>query len=113
MNSASQQPAGPHADEAGSAECALFGAEDFQVLLDDLVTDSAPRMFAVVQELGEREDAWVAAWGLAFEDRAEVVGVHGRTRMSLRSPEAALRYFSPDKATRPRLIWARPVSQDQ
>lgn len=74
---------------------------------------SAPRMFAVVQEFGEREDAWVAAWGLAFEDRAEVVGVHGGTWMSLRSPEAALRYFSPDKATRPRLIWPRSVSQEQ
>lgn len=107
MNAASQQPTGPHSAETRSAEPAPLGTDTFEALLEDLVRESAPRVFAVVQELGEREDGWVAAWGMAFEDRAEVLGVHCNARMSLRSPESALRYFNAEADARPRLVWVR------
>lgn len=111
MNAASQQPIGPHGAEASSAEPAPLGADTFEALLEDLVRESAPRVFAVVQELGEREDGWVAAWGMVFEDRTEVLGVHCNARMSLRSPENALRYFNPEDDARSRLVWVRDYSK--
>jgi hypothetical protein len=42
-----------------------------------MVAAHAPRIFAVVQEWGERVDARIAAWGLSFEDHAELLGVDG------------------------------------
>ena len=44
--------------------------QEFAELAQGLVTDSAPRVFALLAEVGERADGWVAMWGLAFEDRA-------------------------------------------
>ncbi|MEU4740525.1 hypothetical protein AB0G02_08650 [Actinosynnema sp. NPDC023658] len=72
----------------------LCGETEFAELLDTMVTTAPPRVFAVVQEFGERLDAWVAAWGFAFEDRAEVFAVDDRSRMSLGKPENALHLFS-------------------
>ncbi|RDG37275.1 hypothetical protein DVH02_15465 [Streptomyces corynorhini] len=74
-------------------------------MLAEVVADSAPRLFAVVQEVGDREDGWVAAWGLAFEGRAEVVAGGGDVRMSLSSAEGALRYFGRGEEARASLYW--------
>lgn len=81
----------------------------FEQELCGLVLDSAPRLFAVVQVCGEgREDAdgWVVAWGLADEDgRAHVIGVDGRTRMTLASAERVLRHFGRWPGVSARLVW--------
>jgi hypothetical protein len=76
----------------------------FDHLVNQLVTEIAPRLFAVVQEYGDHEDGRVAAWGLAFDDRVEVIGAEGSPRMSLRAPESALRFYRGDRIT-VRLKW--------
>ncbi|MFF9507361.1 hypothetical protein ACF1BU_13940 [Streptomyces sp. NPDC014724] len=88
----------------------LLGEEEFWLLVNGLVAETAPRVFAVVQEYGDHEDGWVAAWGLAFEDRAEVIRVDCGARMSVRSPESALRYFRSTAACVPRVVWAPVIS---
>ncbi|MFJ1643777.1 hypothetical protein [Streptomyces sp. NPDC088258] len=82
-----------------------LGHGEYAALLAEVVADSAPRLFAVVQEVGDREDGWVAAWGLAFEDRAEVVPYGGGVRMSLPSAEGALRHFGRGGEVRASLYW--------
>lgn len=86
----------------------LCGEPEFSALLTELALAEAPRLFAVVQEYGERVDARIAGWGLAFEDRADVVGVEGGIRMSLSSPERALRGFRTSPHIHPRLVWLSP-----
>ena len=51
--------------------------------MDGLVADFAPRVFAVVQEYGDRVDGRIAAWGVAFTDHTEVIGVVGTVRIWL------------------------------
>lgn len=47
---------------------------EFAQEIAELVAAEAPRLFAVVQEYGERVDGRIAAWGLAFEDHARSSG---------------------------------------
>jgi hypothetical protein len=68
----------------------LWSDEEFDKLVREMVVDDAPRVFAVVQVEGEREDAWIVGWGLAFEDGEgrmvyEVVGCGGAKRVRVRS----------------------------
>lgn len=65
------------------------------------IVAAAPKMFAVVEEYGDHSDRRVAAWGMAFANRATVVGVHGGSHLSMHSPEAALRAFNANSE----LIW--------
>jgi hypothetical protein len=83
----------------------LCGELEFSVLVTEMALAQAPRLFAVVQEYGERVDARVAGWGLAFDDRVDVIGVEGRLRMSMSSPERALRGFRTSPHVHPRLVW--------
>ncbi|MBB5800797.1 hypothetical protein F4560_000565 [Saccharothrix ecbatanensis] len=53
----------------------------------------APRLFAIVEEYGEAEDARVAGYGLAYPDRAEVGSVEGGFRLSSESAESARMVF--------------------
>ncbi|MFE4360139.1 MULTISPECIES: hypothetical protein [Streptomycetaceae] len=81
----------------------------FDQELCGLVLDTAPRLFAVVQVCGENADGWVAAWGLADSDgRSHVISINGRTRMTLPSPERAVRHFSGRPGITARLIWLSP-----
>lgn len=82
--------------------------ERFAALLENVVADEAPRLFAVVQEYGERVNFWIAAWGMAFDDHAEVVRVDRRLRMNLQAPENALRFFTRADDIRARLVWFNP-----
>ncbi|WP_418153922.1 hypothetical protein [Actinoalloteichus caeruleus] len=79
---------------------ARFAAE-----LRSMVTEQEPRLFAVVQEYGVRVDARIVAWGLAFTDSAEVVSIERGVRMSLRTPNHALRAFRFGEHIRARLVW--------
>ena len=62
----------------------------------------------MVQEYGERVDGRIAAWGLAFEDYADVIGLDHSTYLGLRSPERAIRLFSRHPHITARLTWAHP-----
>ncbi|MBB5801277.1 hypothetical protein F4560_001045 [Saccharothrix ecbatanensis] len=81
---------------------------EFATILEQMVADEAPRLFAVVQEFGDRVDGRIAAWGMAFADHAEVVSVEHRRRMSLQAPENALRLFAVGGQVRVRLVWFTP-----
>ena len=83
----------------------LCGETEFTELVAEMVVDEAPRLFAVVQEYGERVDGRIAAWGIALEGRAEIVGVDGGATMSLRSPERAARIFSRHPDITARVVW--------
>jgi hypothetical protein len=84
----------------------LGSKQQFSEMLQYLVTSEAPKLFAVVLEHGDREDACIAGWGMAFADHAEVVAVDGGLRMSLRKPTSALRLFDVNSEVRPRFVWA-------
>ncbi len=80
--------------------------EEFVTLIDELVAEDAPRVFALVEECGERVDARILAWGMAFEDHAEVVGVYRGVYGRFRSAENARRTFARRRTVR--LVWATP-----
>lgn len=87
----------------------LCEEEEFAQEIAELVADEAPRLFAVVQEYGERVDGRIAAWGLAFADYAEVVRLDSVGRLSLRSPERAVRLFSRSPHITARVVWVNPA----
>lgn len=86
----------------------LCGEAEFAQEMAELVAEEAPRLFAVVQEYGNRVDGCIAAWGLAFEDRAKVFGVE-RGYLSLQSPERAVRVFNHGPHITAHLVWANPA----
>jgi hypothetical protein len=105
-NPASGPPGSRHGGRHGSGHPAEPGSSaELDELIDEMVSAEAPRLFAVVQVHATRLDGRVAAWGLAFEDHAEIVGADANTRISVVSPEHAIRRFgrSPDGTTR--LVW--------
>ncbi|MFJ2778505.1 hypothetical protein [Kitasatospora sp. NPDC087315] len=81
----------------------------FDQELCGLVLDTAPQLFAVVQvydDSREGTDGWVVAWGLANGDGPTyVVGVDGRTRLTLASPERAVHLFTGQPGITARLVW--------
>src|SRR5262245_24882806 len=79
---------------------------EFDKLMVEMVADETPRLFAVVQELGDRSDGWVAAWGLAFDDHVEILREGGLLR--LRSPDRALWLFSRPSNLTAHLVWIPP-----
>ena len=86
----------------------LCGETEFAQEVAELVADEAPRLFAVVQEYGERVDGRIAAWGMAFEDRADIVSVNRGLHLNLRSPERAVRAFTRRPHITARLVWVNP-----
>jgi hypothetical protein len=89
----------------GAVELPPLGTEeDFAQLVAELVTNEAPRLFALVEEHGERADGWVIAWGMAFDDHAAVVGIACGLRGSFSSAQRARWAFS--RRAKVRLVWA-------
>ncbi len=82
---------------------------EFSAQLAELVASERPRLFALCEEDGDRADGWVLAWGMAFDDRTEMVGDEGSMRMSVASPEVALRLLS--RGRRLRLVWCDVESE--
>lgn len=64
---------------------------EFGGMVRELVADTAPRLFALVEECGEREDGWVFAWGAQFTDRATLLTHDGRPRGIFGSAERPVR----------------------
>lgn len=83
----------------------LCGREEYEWFVARMVGDFAPRMFAVVQDYGDRVDWRIAAWGLAFDGYAEIVGADRRLRMSAGSPEDALIGFTDGPDVSARVLW--------
>ncbi|WP_433274248.1 hypothetical protein ACQPZF_21225 [Actinosynnema sp. CS-041913] len=81
-------------DEATSAQ-----------FLAELATEEAPRLFAVAVEYGERQDAHIAAYGMAFHDHAQVISTEGDFHASLQKAENALLYFTEGGDANARLLW--------
>jgi hypothetical protein len=92
---------GPDADDLAP----LCDEQEFTALLEAMVAEDAPRLFAVVQEYGDRADGWIAAWGMAFDGHADVVAVGRHAQMRLPAPENALRMFGLGNHIRARLMW--------
>lgn len=82
--------------------------EEFAQEVRELVADEAPRVFALVEEYGERVDGWIVAWGMAFQDCVEVVGVNG-LHLRVASAERAQRAFF--RRGTIRLVWTGPAHQ--
>jgi hypothetical protein len=79
----------------------LWSDEEFDQEIRSMVADTAPRVFAVVQVYGKREDGRVAAWGFAHDDGEggvvfDIIGVEGKVRLRLRSLERLGMYFGGD-----------------
>lgn len=83
----------------------MCGTEEFAELMAEMVAEDAPRLFAVVQEFGERVDARIAAWGLAHPGRVDVIGVDGTVHITAAAPETVLRRFDRRANTSTHLIW--------
>ncbi|MEV8404131.1 hypothetical protein [Streptomyces niveus] len=84
---------------------------ELDALADELVHDTAPRLFAVVQSYepegggtGE-SDAWVAAWGMAFDGHAEIVSPGGGVRMRVGSLDWAVGRFDRGTDLSARVVW--------
>ncbi|XVS67722.1 hypothetical protein ACQPYE_17215 [Actinosynnema sp. CA-299493] len=67
--------------------------EEFTGLMRELALAEAPGLFALVEEFGEGQDARVAGYGLAYEDRADVNSVEGDFQLHSQSAESARTLF--------------------
>ncbi|MGH3867008.1 MAG: hypothetical protein ACRDQ4_12870 [Pseudonocardiaceae bacterium] len=79
----------------------LCGEEELAEEVREFVAEEASRVFALVEEYGERVDGWIVAWGLVFDDRVEVIGANGGLRMTVRSVERAQRALTRRRKIRP------------
>lgn len=89
----------------------LCDESEFAMLVADMVSDEAPRLFAIVHEYGVRVDGRIAAWGMAFSDHAEVVSVEYNQRMSLDDPDSARRLLGRGSHIQARLVWVTPAAR--
>lgn len=88
----------------------VFGREEFAAIVDRMVADQAPRLFAVVQAYCGQLDGRVAAWGMAFDDGAEIVSVERGLRMSVGAAETAPTLFARNPQVEARLVWLPPAA---
>ncbi|GAB2986170.1 hypothetical protein [Saccharothrix stipae] len=82
--------------------------EEFAAVMRQLAAEDAPRLFAIVEEYGERQEARVAGYGLAYPGHAEVNSVEGDFHLSSESPENARVIFeisSRSSGARTHLVW--------
>ena len=90
-----------------AAELTPLGTEEeFAAMIHEMIAEDVPRVFALVEECGERADGRIFGWGMAFEDHAELIGVHGGMRGTFPSAERARRMFA--RRRKVRLVWATP-----
>ncbi|WP_019853726.1 hypothetical protein [Actinopolyspora mortivallis] len=78
---------------------------EFLAALQEMVTESAPRVFALCEEIDECQQAVLCYWGLAHPDRADVLGTGGGIHLGFRDAATAHQRLS--TPTRPlHLLWA-------
>ena len=86
----------------------LYDRAEFDEEMAAMAAEEAPRLFAVVQEQGEREDGWIAAWGMAFDDHVEVVDDGGL--ISFGSAERVRWLFGLRQGVTAHLVWVGPAA---
>lgn len=77
--------------------------DEFSALVQEIVDDYTPRVFALVEERGDRIDGRIFAWGLQFDERATVFCPEGRLFAKTTSADSAHRLFS--RIRNLRLLW--------
>lgn len=92
----------PDEESSRAFEVGSFSEEEFADLVQGLVDDDAPRVFALVEEVGERLDGGIFAWGLEFGDWAAVFRTE-RGFIKCASAASAHGLFSRARALR--LVW--------
>lgn len=90
------------AAESGS-EPGPISEEEFSRLVQVIVDDFQPRVFALVEEHGDRIDGELFAWGLEFEGRAAVFAPEGELYAKCDSATKAHHLFS--RIRKIRLVW--------
>jgi hypothetical protein len=85
--------------------------EEFAEEVRELVAEEAPRVFALVEEHGERDNARIYAWGIAFDNHVEVISASGGLRVTFSSVERAQWRFS--RRRKIRLVWTSPAATRQ
>ncbi|ACU39803.1 hypothetical protein Amir_5996 [Actinosynnema mirum DSM 43827] len=107
-----QHPDGPESTGNGNTGPEDPGTEStasaFRRWMAREAREQAPRPFAVVYEIGDREDCEVAAYGLAFPDRAETTAVDDGHHTRSGSVEHALALYARFAAAenlRAHLVW--------
>ena len=88
-------------------------AEEFDLVVRGLVTHHAPRVFAVVEEFGTRQDARIAAWGMAHDTRTDVVGVDVGYVLAAGSPESAAVILGHGTDLATRVVWVDPTDEPE
>ncbi|MDA3642578.1 hypothetical protein LZ318_39355 [Saccharopolyspora indica] len=76
---------------------------EFAALVQEEADSSPPRVFALVEEHGDRVDCGIYAWGLEFEQRASVFDPDGTLRARCASADGAHALFS--RIRNVRLVW--------
>ncbi|GGP46240.1 hypothetical protein GCM10010185_17370 [Saccharothrix coeruleofusca] len=100
----------PGEDPAEVAAQPLCTEEEFAHIMRVMAEDQAPRLFAIVEEHGERAGGRVAGYGLAYGDRVEVNSVEGGFHLISRSAERACQLFEISagaRGARTHLVWLR------
>ncbi|WP_433271858.1 hypothetical protein ACQPZF_14145 [Actinosynnema sp. CS-041913] len=85
-----------------------WGEEEFAHVMREMAMGEAPRLFSIVEEYGERIDARVAGYGLAYETGVEVNSVEGDFHLKSESPESARRLFELSaqlRGARTHVVW--------
>ncbi|GAA1915310.1 hypothetical protein GCM10009716_25850 [Streptomyces sodiiphilus] len=102
----------PRNPDPGPAGAPATRPEGFDEEVCELVLDTAPQLFAVVEEFATVDgdlDACVAAWGLAHEDgTAHVTRWDGRSHMIVNSPRRAAEVLAARSGSRAYLVWVPP-----
>ncbi|MPZ85686.1 MAG: hypothetical protein GEV28_37030 [Actinophytocola sp.] len=88
----------------------LCAEEEFEDVVATVVAESAPRLFAVVQEYGTRVGVQVAGWGLAHEDHVDVIGMESDVHLGAPRPEDVLRGFGVRDRITARIVWHDPAA---
>jgi hypothetical protein len=93
----------------------LWTEGEFADVVHLIAKEQAPRLFAIVEEYGEREDGRVAGYGLAYADHVDVNSVEGDFHLISQNPERARRLFeisAGSRAVRAHLVWLTSAPQD-
>lgn len=86
----------------------------FRAVGDFLAEQGAPRLFAVVQEHGERVNGRVVAYGMAFEDRVLMAANGEKLLFTLAGIESAVRFYHhEDYGLRARVVWLSMLDHAQ
>ncbi len=79
--------------------------EEFLAELQGMVTENAPAVFALCQEIGEYQDGVIAYWGLAHDDHTDLIGTGGSIHTGFRDATTAHERLARAHPTL-HLIWA-------